>query len=281
MRQLSRTPRHKIATLRRSPRQIWRARALKAGALVLALGLLGAGIDALWKSDFLRERTSALSAQAYRTTAEQGVVVDRIYSEGRRFGNEQALIDALDPYYGMPTLSVDLAKVRERVQGLPWVRSVSVRRKLPDTLYIVIEEYRPMARWENEGRQLLVSETGEVVGVPDIRRFRHLPLLFGKGAPAQSADLLRLVQREPSLAPRVSGARLVGERRWDILLDGGRITVRLPEQDPERAWSRLAKQQRTAPVLGPSVAGIDMRHPEWVTVQLSDEILKSKKGSGA
>ena len=73
---------------------------------------------------------------------------------------------------------------------------------------------------------------------------RWLPLLFGKAAPTRAEELLRLVAGEPSLAARVTGARLVGERRWDVHLDG-RIEVRLPAVRPELAAS--ARRRVSAP----------------------------------
>ena len=81
-------------------------------------------------------------------------------------------------------------------------------------------------------RQVLVSDAQEVVRVKNAARFKELPLLFGKGAPSAPRKLLQLVAGEPELATHVTGARLVGERRWDVYLDG-RIEVRLPADRPE------------------------------------------------
>jgi cell division protein FtsQ len=127
---------------------------------------------------------------------------------------------------------------------------------------------------------VLVSDAGDVVRVKNADRFSELPLLFGKGAPARAVDLLRLVGVEPKLASRMTGARLVGERRWDVYLDG-RIEVRLPEDAPDAAWQRLAREQRTSGVLGRAITGVDLRHPDWLTVRLADELLQPEREPGA
>ena len=72
---------------------------------------------------------------------------------------------------------------------------------------------------------------------------------------------------EPALAARVTGARLVGERRWDIYLDG-RIEVRLPAERPEAAWRRLAAEQRASEVIERAITAVDLRNPDWLTLEL-------------
>ena len=83
---------------------------------------------------------------------------------------------------------------------------------------------------------------------------------------------------EPDLAARVTGARLVGERRWDVYLDG-RVEVRLPAERPEAAWRRLAAEQRASGVLARAITAIDLRNPDWLTVQIPDAALEPAKGA--
>ena len=68
--------------------------------------------------------------------------------------------------------------------------------------------------------------------------------------------------------PGVTGARLVGGRRWDVYLDG-RIEVRLPANGP----SGLAAPGQGAASLGrdhPGGPSIDLRNPDWLTLELPD-----------
>jgi cell division protein FtsQ len=129
-------------------------------------------------------------------------------------------------------------------------------------------------------RQVLVTDGGEVVRGANAAKFRTLPLLFGAGAPERASEILRLIAVEPILASHVTGARLVGERRWDVYLDG-RIEVRLPENDAAAAWRRLAAEQRTSAVLARAITAIDLRHPDWLTLQLADGVTKARSEPGA
>ena len=90
--------------------------------------------------------------------------------------------------------------------------------------------------------------------------------------------VIGVLASEPKLARRVSYAQLVGERRWNIYLDG-RIEVRLPEREPEKAWRRLAAQHQENGLLGRAIKAVDLRHSAWLTLELADELYTSAKGS--
>ena len=55
--------------------------------------------------------------------------------------------------------NVNLYEARKAFKQLPWVRDVELRRKWPDQLEVVIEEHKPIARWEGIG---LVNNQGEI-----------------------------------------------------------------------------------------------------------------------
>lgn len=280
MRQVRRVTRTTRAALRRPKRPSWAVRLRLAALGVLGLGLVGYGLEAAWRSSWREQLHADLVDGFVARTAAAGFVVTRIYSEGRQLTAEQELVRALEPYYGKPILSVDLDRIKVQLEGLPWVRLASVSRRLPDTLWVTVDEHRPVARWLEGARQHLVTDAGEVVRGADARPFRHLPLLFGADAPERAGEVLRLIALEPILSDRVTGARLVSKRRWDVYLDG-RIEVRLPEEAPEAAWHRLAVEQRASAVLGRAITGIDLRNPDWLTVQIADEAIQPAEDPGA
>jgi cell division protein FtsQ len=242
--------------------------------LVAGLGALGFGAHTLWTSAWVADVAGNVRRDLIAATADAGFVVTRVYSEGRALADERSLADALAPYYGRPILSVDLSELKSRVERIPWVRSASVGRRLPDTLWVRLDEHRPIARWLDGSQQVLVTDAHEVVRVQDAARFRQLPLLYGTGAPMRADEILGLVAGEPTLAGHVTGAKLVGERRWNVYLDD-RIEVRLPEAEPEAAWRRLAAEERATSLLGRAMTAVDLRNPDWLTVQLPDAAVEA------
>ncbi len=280
MRYVSRLARQTRSGLRRPAKPRWAVWLRRGGLAVACLGAVGFAADTVWRSPATARLASDARARAVEAAASAGFVVGRVYSEGRSLADEAKLLKALEPCYGLPILEVDLDELKERIERVPWVRSASVSRQLPDTLWIRLDEHRPIARWLDGGQQVLVSEAGEVVRVSEAARFGKLPMLFGKGSPKRAAEMMRLIATEPGLAARVTGARLVGDRRWDVYIDG-RIEVRLPAKAPEAAWQRLATEDRASALLGRAITAIDLRHPEWLTVRIADEAVRPEPRPGA
>jgi cell division protein FtsQ len=244
--------------------------------VLLPLAILGGAGFAFMRSSTAERWAETVRRGGIAATADAGFVVRRVYSEGRVLADEAALTSTLEPHYGQPILAVGLDQIRAEVEALPWVRSASVARWLPDTIWVRLEEHRPIARWMDGNRQVLVSDAQETFKVKNAARYRELLLLFGRGAPARSVELLELVASEPELARHVTGARLVGGRRWDVYLDG-RIEVRLPANRPLAAWRRLAKEQKASGVISRAVTSIDLRSPDWLTLELPDVAIGQSK----
>lgn len=277
MRYVSRVARKgRRAVRRRPPPRLWVVRLRRAAVMALAVLLVGGSGYLFATSSLAAALAGSLRERTATVTAQAGFVVKRVYSEGRVLADDAALAKALEPYYGRPILMVELDELKARVEQIPWIRTASVGRRLPDTLWIRLDEHRPVARWLDGSRQVLVSDAQEVFQVSNAGRYKELPLLFGKGAPDRARELLQLIAAEPDLAPHVTGARLIGERRWDVYLDG-RIEVRLPAKRPELAWRRLAAEQRATAVVTRAVSAIDLRNPDWVTLELPESALDQGK----
>ena len=254
---------------RRPPQRLWVLRLRRVALILLPLALLGGAGLVFLRSERAERWSATMRKEAVGATVDAGFVVRRVYSEGRLLADEASLTRTLEPHFGQPIFAVGLDTIRAEVEALPWVRSASVARKLPDTIWVRLEEHRPIARWMDGNRQVLVSDAQQVFKVKDAARYRELPLLFGKGAPAHALELLELVASEPELARHVTGARLVSGRRWDVYLDG-RIEVRLPADRPMAAWRRLAKEEKASGVVSRAVSSIDLRSPDWLTLELPD-----------
>jgi cell division protein FtsQ len=121
--------------------------------------------------------------------------------------------------------SVDLEKIRARVEMIAWVDSVVVNRQWPDALRVVIVEQVAAARWNNTG---LLNARGELF----IRSARfvppELPLLEGPdGSESVVAQLYLDAQgRLLEAGLRLTGVRLDERGAWELQLDNG-LAVRL------------------------------------------------------
>lgn len=202
-------------------------------------------------------------------SAGLGLFVREVYVVGREETDRQDLVDALGISVGDPIFGFDPEEARERIEGLGWVRQAAVRRALPDTVIIRVEEREAVAIWQHEGEFVLIDADGVVIGEKDVHRHAHLNVVVGPDASRHAMDLLTMLAGEPELEDRVVAAVRIGQRRWNLRMENG-IEVVLPEVGAEEAWQRLASYQRDHEILSRAVGTIDLRYPDRMTVELTE-----------
>jgi cell division protein FtsQ len=202
----------------------------------------------------VRERLGAATAAA-------GLRVTNIVIEGRANTPEPLLRAAIGVSKGDPILGFSLEETRARIETIPWVEHATVERRLPGTVVVNLQERRPFAVWQNQGKFVLVDRTGQVVTNQDVAQFPHLPLIVGQGAAGAAAVLLDALSERPALAEKVAAGVRVGERRWNLRMTSG-TDVMLPEGHEVAALDRLLQLQQQHAVLDRPLASIDLRLPD-------------------
>jgi cell division protein FtsQ len=199
-----------------------------------------------------------------------GLRVEDVLLEGRAHTTRAQVIAAIGLKRGDPILGFDPQTLRQRVEGLPWVRTARIERRFPSTVRIVITERNPIALWQKHGRFHIVDDEGAVIADSAPERYRDLLIVVGDGAPKHVPELVVLLAAEPALRKRVTAAVWVGERRWNLRFDD-RTDVRLPEHEAPAAWAKLARLEREFGILGRDVDAIDMRIPDRLVVRSRGE----------
>ena len=212
-------------------------------------------------------------AQAVAVTGRLGLAVGDIEVEGRETTDIATIMTALAASRGTPILSVSPSRAREQLEALPWVRSAVIERRLPNKLYVRLVERKPLAIWQHGGKHELIDREGTVIPVKDLDRFAKLPTVVGDDAPRHAAKLVDMLVREPDLATRVGAAVWVGERRWNLRIDGA-IDVLLPDTEMTAAWSQLARLERANGLLRREVQTVDMRLPDRLVIRVNNAAAK-------
>jgi cell division protein FtsQ len=107
------------------------------------------------------------------------------------------------------------------------------------------------------------------------RRFVSLPLVVGKGADVRARDFLALLDHYPQVRSATKAAVFVGERRWNLRLKDG-LDIRLPENDVGNALATLSKLDKEERLFSRDIVAVDMRLPDRLVVQLSDDAGKAR-----
>jgi len=275
--------RSRAKTSRRGPRPARLRKRLAAVAAGIALFLtLGAavGIGLLWRSGAIAATVAEAKAAAVARTGELGLAVRTVLVEGRGETRRAAVLAALAVKRGEPLLAFDPAAAKARLERLGWVREAAVERRFPGTIAVRLVERRPLALWQREGKLALIDDTGTVITDRDLGRFADLPIVVGDDAARQAPALLAMLASEPQLKAHVTAAVRVSGRRWNLRLDNG-IAVRLPEQRPEAAWTRLADLDRTYGLLKRDVIAIDLRLSDRLILQLPPAAVRRLHEPGA
>jgi cell division protein FtsQ len=221
----------------------------------------------------MRERIGAM-------TAASGLRVTDIVIEGRENTPETLLRSAIGINKGDAILGFSLEDTRARIETIPWVEHATVERRLPGTVVINLQERRPFAIWQNQGKFVLVDRTGQVVTNQDVAQFKHLPLIVGQGAPGAAKDLLDALRERPALAEKIAASVRVGERRWNLRMNNG-TDVMLPEGHEVVALDRLIRLQQEQAVLDRPLAAIDLRLPDRLVFRPRPEGSKPESRDGA
>jgi len=261
------TSKTKTPPRRRPAPPRWRRWAWQLGAPAALLLLLVGGSTWLWRAGVPAAAWASARTAMVDTGTRAGLRLKRVIVEGRQNMPRDTLLAALHLKLGEPMLAIDPQALKARLEGLGWVRAVSVARRLPDEVEVRITEAVPVAIWQHDGNFQLIDMEGKPIGGGNLGRFAQLPVLVGEHAPQHVAELFAMLSREPDLAARVTAAVWVSERRWNIRFDNG-VDVKLPADSAQAAWSLLARLEREKRLLGRDIRVIDMRLPDRLTIRL-------------
>jgi len=207
-------------------------------------------------------------------SARVGLAVASVEVQGREHASGPAILAALGVSRGSPILAVDPASAKQRLEQVPWIRSASIYRHLPDTLFVHIVEQMPLAFWQRQGQLTLIDQDGRPIATNDLGAFSNLPVLVGDDVPQTAAKLLALLATEPELATHVASAVRVGERRGPSISIWASMP-RLPEENPVEAWHRLAEFEKRDRILERDVTMVDLRLSDRVFLHVSPDPAKS------
>jgi cell division protein FtsQ len=248
----------------------------RAGAAATVLILLGSAGFGIVEGGHVEELTSALSDTRNAIANSAGFRITAVAINGRKQLTQDEVL-AIGGVNGRSSLLfLDAATVRDKLKANPWISEATVLKLYPGRLQIDIVERSAFALWQQDGKLSVISDDGAVLEPYLSRGFLSLPLVVGKGAETRARDFLTLLARYPQVRAVTKAAIFVGERRWNLRLVDG-LDVRLPENDVGNALAALSKLDKEDRLFSRDIVAIDMRLPNRLTVQLSDDAAKARE----
>ena len=241
--------------------------------VLMLLGSAGLGIVKGGHVDeFMVEFSDARNALANSV----GFRITEVAINGRRQLSQDEVL-AIGGVNGRSSLLfLDATTLRDKLKANPWISDAAILKLYPGRLQIDIVERTAFALWQQDGRLAVIAEDGAVLEPFVARRFVSLPLVVGKGADVKARDFLALLDRYPQVRSVTKAAILVGERRWNLRLKDG-LDIRLPENDVGNALAMLSKLDKEDRLFSRDITAVDMRLPDRLTVQLSEDAAKARE----
>jgi cell division protein FtsQ len=145
-------------------------------------------------------------------------------------------------------VTVDIKRLRQSLEKLPWARSVSIRREFPQSLAVQMEEHQVFARWNNglrlDGlRTGLVNQYGEIFFAESEQA---LPIFIGQsGTSAEIAQhYAQFNQQIAALGLSVEQIALSPRHSWQLRLSNGTV-LELGREDMQQRLARFVAVQMT------------------------------------
>jgi cell division protein FtsQ len=248
----------------------------RAGLAATVLLLLGSAGFGIVRGGHLEEFTAALSDSRNAIANSAGFRITTVAINGRRQLSQDEVLGIGGVNGRSSLLFLDAAAVRDKLKANPWISDATVLKLYPGQLRIDIVERTAFALWQQDGRLSVIADDGAVLEPYVSRRFLTLPLVVGKGAETRARDFLALLARYPQVASVTKAAIFVGERRWNLRLKDG-LDIRLPENEVGNSLAALSTLDKEDRLFSRDIVAVDMRLPDRLTVQLSDDAAKARE----
>ncbi len=162
--------------------------------------------------------------------------------------------------------AMNVGAIQERLQQLPWVDQVSVRRVWPDQLSVRIREQRPVARWGDRG---FLNARAQAFAPEQAVGLAALPAL--EGPAGHERRVLHMYQRMQAMLEAlqlgVSSLRLDARRTWRVQLSNG-LAVEVGRNDPAERIARFVRVYPAILATGKGrVMSVDLRYSNGFAVR--------------
>ncbi|MEM8548414.1 MAG: cell division protein FtsQ/DivIB [Pseudomonadota bacterium] len=180
--------------------------------------------------------------------------------------SQSAVQETLDNELGRGFGGVNLRRMQQDLEALPWVDTVSVRRVWPDSIHVTVTEQQAAARWGESG---LLNVRGELFTESARHEFMEMPRLSGPDSELGAVASKYLALRGALVGAGVGGVRAVSlDQRgaWRFILGNG-VEVRLGRAEVDVRAERFLRH--ASPVVvrhAERIRYVDMRYSNGFAV---------------
>lgn len=191
-----------------------------------------------------------------------GLGIQEVEIEGNKIVSTNEIVKKVLNYISASTqkniLLLNLEDLEAVLRQFGWIEKAAIRKKFPGNIIIKIDEREPEAIWQENKELYLIDSNGNLITDKVTNEYLHLPLIIGTNPQKEVIEFFDIIQSSPYLYSFVKEGKKTGNRRWDINLDNG-VLIKLPEEEPEKAWKKLTEIEKESRILSKNIDYIDLR----------------------
>ena len=143
----------------------------------------------------------------------------------------------LKKYIEYSIFLLPLNQINDSIKENNWVKEIYLNTNYKDTLFIQIEEYKPIGIYFFNNKYFFFDENGKIIDQIYIKDFSNQPLIIFKGNSSNlKANLIINILKNNDFKNKykIKSLQLVNKRRWDINLYSD-VKLLLSEEDPNKS----------------------------------------------
>ncbi len=145
--------------------------------------------------------------------------------------------DKLENYIGSSIFLLPLNQINDSIKENNWIKEIYLYTNYKDTLFINIEEYKPIGIYFFNEKYFVFDENGKIIDQIYITDFTHQSLLIFKGNSSnlKAKSLINILKNNDFKKKyQIESLEFINKRRWDINLYND-VKLMLSEEDPDKS----------------------------------------------
>lgn len=204
--------------------------------------------------------------------------VKKIVFSGNAHLTDEELKAAGDIRGGENLFLLSGSRIFSRMAESPWIRSVTIRKELPDTLHVLVKEAEPFALLDMKGRLFIVDDKGKMLEELKDSQVPFLPVITGnpfqeKEGFSEAIALARAIKESGALS-RKNHIEIIARRPQDLSANIDGTVVKVGAGEYREKLERLAELEEEIKRRGIPVDYVDLRFANRVVVKAVNEVVQ-------
>ena len=153
--------------------------------------------------------------------------------------------DKIQKYIDSSIFLLPLDQINNSIKENNWVKEIYLNTNFKDTLFIRIQEYKPIGIYYFNDNYFFFDENGKIIDQTYIKDFANQSLIIFKGNSSnlKANSIINILKNNNFKKKyKIENLEFVNKRRWDINLYND-VKLLLSEEDPNKSIQNFIKIQ--------------------------------------